>query len=128
MKIVVVGGGSWGSAFACMLRDRGHAVVLACRDPEQARVIAETGRNPKYLTEVSLHGIDATTVDDAPLVEAELVVLAVPSRSFRSSMRCRICAWIVTSSAVVGSSARSTFGLHDSAMAIMTRWRIPPES
>jgi glycerol-3-phosphate dehydrogenase (NAD(P)+) len=82
VKIVVVGGGSWGSAFACMLRDRGHAVVLACRDPEQARVIAETGRNPKYLTEVSLHGIDATTVDDAPLVDAELVVLAVPSRSF----------------------------------------------
>jgi glycerol-3-phosphate dehydrogenase (NAD(P)+) len=87
VKIVVVGGGSWGSAFACMLRDRGHAVVLACRDPEQARVIAEIGRNPKYLTEVSLHGIDASTVDDAPLVDAELVVLAVPSRSFGAVAR-----------------------------------------
>ena len=82
MKIVVVGGGSWGSAFACMLRDRGHAVVLACRDPEQARVIAETGHNPKYLKEASLRGIDAATVDDAPLADAELVVLAVPSRAF----------------------------------------------
>jgi glycerol-3-phosphate dehydrogenase (NAD(P)+) len=87
VKIVVVGGGSWGSAFACMLRDRGHAVVLACRDPEQARVIAATGRNPKYLTEVSLHGIDAATVEDAPLVDAELVVLAVPSRSFGAVAR-----------------------------------------
>ena len=40
----------------------------------------------------------------------------------------RICAWIVTSSAVVGSSAISSSGLHDSAMAIMTRWRMPPEN
>ena len=35
---------------------------------------------------------------------------------------------MVTSSAVVGSSAISSFGLQASAMAIITRWRIPPES
>ncbi len=46
----------------------------------------------------------------------------------RSSMRSRICAWMVTSRAVVGSSAISNFGSHASAMAIMTRWRRPPES
>ena len=39
----------------------------------------------------------------------------------------RIWAWIVTSSAVVGSSAISSFGSHDSAIAIMTRWRMPPD-
>ena len=39
----------------------------------------------------------------------------------------RICAWMVTSSAVVGSSAISSAGSHDSAMAIITRWRMPPE-
>ena len=39
-----------------------------------------------------------------------------------------ICAWVVTSSAVVGSSAISSLGEHDSAMAIMTRWRMPPEN
>ena len=43
-------------------------------------------------------------------------------------MRSRIWAWMVTSSAVVGSSAISSFGSHASAMAIMTRWRRPPES
>jgi glycerol-3-phosphate dehydrogenase (NAD(P)+) len=79
---VVVGGGSWGSAFACVLRDRGHAVTLACRDAEQARAIAETGRNPKYLTYASLHGIAATTTEAAPVAEADLVVVAVPSRAF----------------------------------------------
>ena len=35
---------------------------------------------------------------------------------------------MVTSSAVVGSSAISTLGLQASAMAIMARWRMPPES
>ena len=34
---------------------------------------------------------------------------------------------MVTSSAVVGSSAISNAGLHASAMAIMTRWRMPPD-
>ena len=35
---------------------------------------------------------------------------------------------MVTSRAVVGSSAMSSAGRHDSAIAIMARWRIPPES
>ena len=42
-------------------------------------------------------------------------------------MRSRIWAWIVTSSAVVGSSAMSTVGLHESAIAIIARWRMPPD-
>ncbi len=82
MRIVVIGGGSWGSAFACLLRDRGHSVALACRDDEQARLIDETGRNPRYLTDVSLRGVDAVPLDSARLDSAELIVLAVPSRAF----------------------------------------------
>jgi hypothetical protein len=35
---------------------------------------------------------------------------------------------MVTSSAVVGSSAISSFGSQASAMAIITRWRMPPEN
>ena len=38
-----------------------------------------------------------------------------------------IWAWTVTSRAVVGSSASSSAGSRASAMAIMARWRIPPE-
>ena len=54
--------------------------------------------------------------------------------SAMSSSRCSsrsssmICAWVVTSSAVVASSAMSSFGWQARAMAIMTRWRMPPES
>src|SRR5436190_5290522 len=43
---------------------------------------------------------------------------------FRSA---RICACTVTSSAVVGSSAMISRGARASAIAIITRWRIPPE-
>ena len=54
--------------------------------------------------------------------------VAMPRRSLRSSSSARICAWIVTSSAVVGSSASRTLGSQASAIAIITRWRSPPES
>ena len=50
----------------------------------------------------------------------------MPSSSRRSSSRSRICAWIVTSSAVVGSSAISSRGRQASAIAIITRCRCPP--
>src|SRR5947208_14978831 len=82
VRAVVVGGGSWGTAFAALLRDRGHEVTLACRDPGQVRAIAETGHNPRYLTTTDLRGVDAATIEDAPIAEADLVVLAVPSRAF----------------------------------------------
>ena len=55
-------------------------------------------------------------------------IIAMPysrcsARSSRST-----CACTVTSSAVVGSSAISRRGRQDSAIAIITRWRMPPES
>ncbi len=46
----------------------------------------------------------------------------------RRPMSSRICACTMTSSAVVGSSPMTSLGLHASAMAIMARWRMPPES
>ena len=62
-----------------MLADRGHEVTLVCRDPEQARAIAETGRNPRYLTTVDLRDVAAAA--EAP-GGSDLYVLAVPSRAF----------------------------------------------
>jgi glycerol-3-phosphate dehydrogenase (NAD(P)+) len=82
MRVVVVGGGSWGTAFAVVLRDHGHEVTLACRDAEQAAAIAETGRNPRYLSFVDLAGIGATTIEAAPVETANLAVVAVPSAAF----------------------------------------------
>src|SRR5918911_1024963 len=84
MRIVVVGGGSWGTAFSRLLADRDHDVTLACRDPEQAGAIDETGRNPRYLRIVDLRGIPAAPLAEAPVGEADVVVVALPSRAFAS--------------------------------------------
>ena len=82
MNVHVVGGGSWGTAFSRLLVDRGHAVTLVCRDPEQAATIRETGRNPRYLSGVDLTPVAAVPATEARLEGAELVVLAVPSKAF----------------------------------------------
>ncbi|HSB38024.1 MAG TPA: NAD(P)H-dependent glycerol-3-phosphate dehydrogenase [Gaiellaceae bacterium] len=87
MRAAVVGAGAWGTAFACVLAARGHEVTLATRDPEQAREIGETGRNPRYLPNVDLEGVSATTVADPELAGADLHVVAVPSRAFAEVVR-----------------------------------------
>ena len=84
MNVVVVGGGSWGTAFARLLADHGHAVTLACRDPGQVAAIRDTGHNPRYVQSVDLAGVEAATVGAAPIEDANLVVVAVPSAAFAS--------------------------------------------
>jgi glycerol-3-phosphate dehydrogenase (NAD(P)+) len=79
VRALIVGGGSWATAFARVLQNREHDVTLACRDPEQARTIAETGRNPRYLTHCNLRGVKSTTIENAPLSDADVIVVAVPS-------------------------------------------------
>ena len=82
MRIVVVGGGSWGAAFSRLLADRGHEVTLAMRDGAQARDIAETNHNPRYLRAVRLDGVTPTTIAEAPLADADVIVVALPSKAF----------------------------------------------
>ncbi len=67
MRAVVLGGGTWGTGFSRLLADRGYEVTLAVRDAEDARAIAETGRNPHYSSSVDLNGIVATTIAEAPV-------------------------------------------------------------
>ena len=66
MRFLVVGAGSWGTAFTRVLLDRGHEVVLACRTGEQAEAITSTGWNPHYLQGVDLSGAEAVALADAP--------------------------------------------------------------
>ena len=54
--------------------------------------------------------------------------IAMPSRWRRSASSAMISVWVVTSSAVVGSSATSRRGRQPSATASSARWRMPPDS
>jgi glycerol-3-phosphate dehydrogenase (NAD(P)+) len=67
VNAVVVGGGSWGTVFAKLLRERGHDVTLAVREPARAYPF----------------GLEPVAVAEAPYDAAELVVVAVPSSAFR---------------------------------------------
>jgi glycerol-3-phosphate dehydrogenase (NAD(P)+) len=87
MRIAVVGAGSWGTAFSRLLLDRGHVVTLVCRDAEQARAIGATGHNPRYLSQVDLSSVVPGTVPGTRLQEAELIVLALPSKAFADVAR-----------------------------------------
>jgi glycerol-3-phosphate dehydrogenase (NAD(P)+) len=82
MRAVVVGAGSWGTAFACLLRDNDHEVTLAGRDPGQMAAIARTGHNPRYQSGADLRGITASLIAEASIEGADVVVVAVPSRVF----------------------------------------------
>jgi glycerol-3-phosphate dehydrogenase (NAD(P)+) len=82
VRAVVVGCGTWGTVFAAVLRDRGHEVRLACRDAAQAEAINGVRRNPRYATSVDLSGITARSAADAGYGDADVIVLAVPSRVF----------------------------------------------
>ena len=57
-----------------------------------------------------------------------IMMMLIPIFWRSSCISSRIWAWMVTSRAVVGSSAMSSLGSQARAMAIITRWRIPPES
>ncbi len=83
---------------------------------------ARSTTRPAYMTATS-SAMPATTPRSCVISTMAMWVSRWMSRS-RSST----CAWTVTSSAVVGSSAISRSGEQASAMAIITRWRMPPDS
>jgi glycerol-3-phosphate dehydrogenase (NAD(P)+) len=82
VKAVVIGGGSWGTAFSVLLRSHGHDVTLASRDADQVATMRATGRNPRYMQEADLTGIGITTIDEAPFADTDFVAVAVPSAAF----------------------------------------------
>ncbi|HJQ50172.1 MAG TPA: NAD(P)H-dependent glycerol-3-phosphate dehydrogenase [Gaiellaceae bacterium] len=85
MRFLVVGAGSWGTAFARLLLDRGHEVVLGCRSREQADAIVQTGWNPHYLQGVDLSAAKPVALAEAP-EDVDVVVAAVPSRAFADAI------------------------------------------
>jgi glycerol-3-phosphate dehydrogenase (NAD(P)+) len=87
-RVAVVGAGSWGTAFASTLAEKGVATELWARRPELARAISETHRNPDYLPDVDLPaGLTATHELDAAVEPATVVAMAVPSHAYREIYR-----------------------------------------
>jgi glycerol-3-phosphate dehydrogenase (NAD(P)+) len=87
IRAAVLGAGSWGTTFAKVLADAGCEVTLHARRPELAKAITEDGENRDYLPGVRLPGTVRATADPAEaLLDAGVVVLAVPSQSLRENL------------------------------------------
>ena len=86
MKLSVIGAGSFGTALAMLLVNKGNDVTLYGRNEVQMKMIAATGGNHKYLPGVILPKELKTTSDLEEAVNgSELLVMAVPAQSFREN-------------------------------------------
>lgn len=83
-KIGIVGAGSWGTALAKLLAEKGESVTLWCFEPEVARGINSKNINPFYLSDIKLPpDIKATNDLKEAVSSKEFIVSAVPSRFVR---------------------------------------------
>ena len=86
-RVAMMGGGSWGTAFAVVLAEAGSQVTLWTRGEEMAADINQFHRNSRYHPDVEIpETIIATTDPQEALQSAEIVVLAVPAQSLRANL------------------------------------------
>jgi len=79
-KIAVVGAGSWGSAVAWLLGQKGLTVNLWARDTELVNHINTEHRNLRYMTDLEFAPTVSASDDLAAVIsDAESVVLVTPS-------------------------------------------------
>ncbi|HTV70821.1 MAG TPA: NAD(P)H-dependent glycerol-3-phosphate dehydrogenase [Rhizobiaceae bacterium] len=86
-RIVVLGGGAWGTALAITATRAGHDVSLWARDAATVDAINLRRENPRYLPGI---GIDAdfraTTNMTEACGDAECVLLSVPAQKLRAAL------------------------------------------
>ncbi len=86
--IAVLGGGSFGTAIANMAAANRQRTFLWMRDTEQAAACQSSRENKKYLPGYELNDALVITSDlDQVIGEADLIFIAVPSKSFRDLTR-----------------------------------------
>ena len=84
MKITILGAGSWGTALGTVLSSNGHVVTLWGHRPEALDAIRQSRRNEAHLPGIELPADWRFEADiHKAVAEADLVVMAVPSKAFR---------------------------------------------
>ncbi len=85
-KIGVIGAGSWGTALAVTLSDKGHSVRIWDLDKEHLESMDKYRENRKYLPGVKF-GDNLQTAADLKTVTdgADVVLFSVPAQHFRSA-------------------------------------------
>ena len=84
-RVGVIGGGAFGTAMACVLRRRGHAISLWAREAEVVESINRDRENRMFLRGVPLSDGIAATADFAEATrEASFVLLVPPAQHMRA--------------------------------------------
>jgi len=82
-RVAVLGAGSWGTAVASLAAGKNEAILWA-RDSNLARDISATHINSRYLPDLDLSAqLEVTDSLDRAVIEAEIVIVAVPSLGVR---------------------------------------------
>lgn len=88
MKIAVIGAGSWGTALANLLGNKGYNVSLWARRPEVVEAINTEHRNPRYLSDIALSENIVATLSHRDAVQyARAAVVVTPSNLVRGVAR-----------------------------------------
>ena len=88
MRVAVLGSGSWGTALAKVLSDKGHRVMLWGRRPELAADIRAKRENATFLPGYRLADtLDATSDLGEALHGAEMLLMAVPTHGIRETLQ-----------------------------------------
>jgi glycerol-3-phosphate dehydrogenase (NAD(P)+) len=95
---IVLGAGSWGTALASLLHERGLNVQFWGRDETLMNEIRQTRRNSRYLSGLHLPDGITITSDLSALTPADMIVFVVPSKGIRDT-----------------AQAIATIGLHQQA-------------
>lgn len=86
-KISIVGAGAWGTTLACLLAEREHSVTLWAAEEELARKISAWKENRDFLPGFKIPESIAVTHRIEPAVDAEIMILTVPSRHLREVLK-----------------------------------------
>jgi len=83
-KIMVLGGGSWGTALASLLAKNKEEVFFWVRNKEQFKSIKETRENKKYLPNIKIPDTVKVVNSYREAIDiCNIVVLAIPSQNIR---------------------------------------------
>lgn len=83
-KIVVMGAGSWGTALAVLLAEKGYPVTLWEYQKERAKKLQVERENPMYLKGIKFpDNLMVTSETDGLLEGSQCVVFSVPSQVLR---------------------------------------------
>ncbi len=86
VRVVVVGGGSWGTTMAA-LAARNAPTTLWARDPSIAEEVDRRKTNSRYLPDFTLtSSLRATASIEEAITPADVIVMAVPSHGFRQTL------------------------------------------